>query len=111
MAQVKTFVQQQEETSYAVTTRAQMRQKASNQVMTAPTAEVTEKTEIEDKSTVPDTPTEIKDKTVMINQDNMADDDTGLDKLELSDQTIKEDYVSHVFPFNDDLFAHRATAT
>lgn len=47
----------------------------------------------------------------MINQDNVADDTTWLDKLELSEQTIKEDYVSHIFPFDNDLFAHRATAT
>ena len=64
MAQVKTLVQQQEEISYAVTTRAQMRQKITRQTMTASTAptEVREGTEAEDnKSTVPDTPAEIED--------------------------------------------------
>ena len=83
-----------------------MEQKATNQdddrIHSTYSTKVTEETEVDDKSTVPDTPAEIEDKTVTFNQDNIADDDTGLDKLKSSDQAIKEDYVSHVFPFDDD---------
>ena len=101
IAQIKTLVQQ-EETSYAVTTRAQAKQrdsqKESEQEAEDQTEIVTETVENESE----DTPLPKHGQTDATNQNN-PNGDSG-------NQITEEIVVSQEFPFDNTLFTHREKA-
>ena len=101
IAQIKTLVQQ-EETSYAVTTRAQAKQrdsqKESEQEAENQTEIVTETVENESE----DTPLPKHGQTDATNQNN-PNGDSG-------NQITEEIVVSQEFPFDNTLFTHREKA-
>ena len=102
VAKVRMLVQQQEDTLYAVSTRAQTKQRVSIKDLTvsAVSTEETETANNEEESTGSAVPAESEAKTV--NQD----DETDYNGESAVLYNFNTD-VSHMFPFDDTLFGNR----